>query len=134
MLSHVAPAGIFAPINAKRREEPAEFFVRNCILREYAEELFGYKNLEQGEGQLATNVAALPPIQTLTEAEQDPIVTLRYCGISVPLLTLRPEIYVLIFIRNAEWLDQEIRRANDTDHWFELNWEYERPRVSTRSS
>jgi hypothetical protein len=21
---------------------------------------------------------------------------------------------------------QEIRRANDTDHWFELNWEYER--------
>jgi hypothetical protein len=38
LLSHVAPARIFAPINAKRREEPAEFSVRNCILREYAEE------------------------------------------------------------------------------------------------
>lgn len=42
----------------------------------------------------------------------------------MPLLTLRPEIYVLIFIRNAEWIDQKIRRANDTDLWFELNWEY----------
>ena len=51
----------------------------------------------------------------------------------MPLLTLRPEIYVLIFIRNAEWIDQEIRRANDTDLWFELNWEYREPRVSTRS-
>jgi len=125
LLSHVAPAGIFAPINAERREEETEFSVRNCIMREYAEELFGYKDLEQGEGLLATNVMALPPIHELHKAEQAGTVALRYCGISVPLLTLRPEIYVLIFIKDANWLDQEIRRANETDHWFELNWEYE---------
>jgi hypothetical protein len=125
LLSHVAPAGIFAPINAERREEETEFSVRNCIMREYAEELFGYKDLEQGDGLLGRNVMALPPIRELLKAEQEGIIALRYCGISVPLTTLRPEIYVLVFIKDADWLDQEILRANDTDHWFELNWEYE---------
>jgi len=123
--SHVAPAGIFAPINAERRGERAEFSVRNCILREYAEELFGYKDLEQGEGLLAKDVSAVPPIRELKRAEDEGLVALRYCGISVPLLTLRPEIYVLIFIRDSAWLNREIQRANDSDHWFELNWEYE---------
>jgi hypothetical protein len=125
LLSHVAPAGIFAPINAERREEETEFSVRNCIMREYAEELFGYKDLEQGGGLLARNVMALPPIRELRKAEQEGIVALRYCGISVPLLSLRPEICVLIFIKDANWLNQEILRANETDHWLELNWEYE---------
>ncbi|HET8660620.1 MAG TPA: hypothetical protein VFM55_16655 [Micromonosporaceae bacterium] len=126
MFSHVAPAGIFAPINAGRREDTAEFSVRNCILREYAEELFGYKDLEQGEGLLARDVSALPPIQELRKAQDSGLVALRYCGISVPLLTLRPEIYVLVLIKDSAWLDGEIRRADGSDHWFEFNWEYER--------
>jgi hypothetical protein len=126
MFSHVAPAGIFAPINAERRNEEKEFSVRQCLMREYAEELFGYGDLEQGDGLLATDVSALPPIQALCRAEQEGIITLRYCGISVPLFTLRPEIYVLIFIKDPGWLNREIQRANSTDHWFELNWEYER--------
>jgi hypothetical protein len=125
LFAHVAPAGIFAPINAERRDEEKEFSVRNCIMREYAEELFGYKDLEQGDGLLATNVSGLPPIQELIRAEREGAVTFRYCGISVPLFTLRPEICVLIFIKDPHWLDREIQRANWTDHWFELNWEYE---------
>jgi hypothetical protein len=126
MFSHVAPAGIFAPINAERRDEMKEFSVRHCLMREYAEELFGHKDLEQGDGLLATDVSALPPIRALSRAERDGIITLQYCGISVPLLTLRPEINVLIFIKDPGWLDREILRANWTDHWFELNWEYEK--------
>ena len=94
-------------------------------MREYAEELFGYKDLEQGDGLLATDVPALPPIQELIRAEQEGTVALRYCGISVPLFSLRPEIGVLILIKDPHWLDREIQRANWTDHWFELNWEYE---------
>jgi hypothetical protein len=123
--THVAPSGIFAPINAERRDDPTEFSLRRCILREYAEELFGYKDLEQGEGLLARDVEALPPVRELLEAEREGTVVLRYCGISVPLLTLRPEVYVLIFIRDRPWLDREIERADDSDHYFELNWEYE---------
>lgn len=92
MFSHVAPAGIFAPINAERRDEEEEFSVRQCLMREYAEELFGYKDLEQGDGLLATDISALPPIRALCTAEQEGIITLRYCGISVPLFTRRPEI------------------------------------------
>jgi hypothetical protein len=126
MFSHVAPAGIFAPINAEHRDEEKEFSVRQCLMREYAEELFGYKDLEHGDGLLATDLSALPPIRELCRAEQEGIITLRYCGISVPLFTLRPEIYVLILIKDPDWLKREILRANFTDRWFELNWEYER--------
>jgi hypothetical protein len=54
------------------------------------------------------------------------VITIQYCGISVPLFTLRPEIYVLIFIKDSSWLNREVERANRTDLWFELNWEYER--------
>jgi hypothetical protein len=124
LFTHVAPSGIFAPTGADQRGDPTEFSIRRCILREYAEELFGYKDLEQGHGLLAEDVESLPPVQALLNAEKQTKVALRYCGIAVPLLTLRPEIYVLIFIRDPSWLDSEIERSRDTDHWFQLNWEY----------
>lgn len=124
LLKHVAPSGIFAPISADRRDDPSEFSIRRCVLREYAEELFGYKDLEQGRGVLAEDVTSLRPVRALLEAENSGKVALRYCGVAVPLLTLRPEIYVLVFIMDPSWLDQEIHRSRDTDHWFQLNWEY----------
>lgn len=123
LFKHVAPSGIFAPVGANRRDELGEFSIRRCLLREYAEELFGYKDLEQGHGILAEDVEALPPVRRLLDAG-DNTVALRYCGVAVPLLTLRPEIYVLIFVRDPTWLDREIARSRDTDHWFQLNWEY----------
>ncbi|MHA6780053.1 esterase/lipase family protein [Pseudonocardia saturnea] len=123
-LAHVAPAGIFAPMNAELRSDATEFSIRNTILREYAEELFGYKDLEQGEGLLAKDVTALPPVRELLKAEQAGDVVIRYCGISVPLLSLRPEVAILIFVKNG-WLEREIARANNSDHWFALNWEFE---------
>ncbi|WP_148308167.1 hypothetical protein [Actinoplanes friuliensis] len=52
-------------------------------------------------------------------------VALRYCGISVPLLTLRPEIDVLIFVRDPEWFREEMRRARRKGlREFQPNWEY----------
>src|SRR5205814_9233029 len=46
LFAHVAPSGIFAPIGADRRDDAAEFSIRRCLLREYAEELFGYRSEE----------------------------------------------------------------------------------------
>jgi hypothetical protein len=122
---HVAPAGIFAPINISRRDVPSEYSVRTSVLREYGEELFKYQELEQGQGRLATYPEALPPIRELLAAERRDDVRLLYSGISIPLFTLRPEICVVVLVQRAGWFEEERERAEPTDHWFQLNWEYE---------
>jgi len=122
---HVAPSGIFAPLDAEHRDDSREFSVRSSILREYAEELFSYLDLEDGKGSDASKLVSLRPIKALKKAQQEGRVSLHYCGISVPLLTLRPELSVLIFVRDPLWFDQEIRRADQTHRWFSMNWEYE---------
>lgn len=122
---HVAPSGIFQPINASKRDSADEYSVTRCILREYAEELFCYRDLERGDGIFGENPDDLPPVSALLEAaRQRDRVELLYCGIGIPLTTLRPEIYVLILIKDPLWLEEEILRANTTDHYFRLNWEY----------
>ncbi|MFJ2596800.1 hypothetical protein [Streptomyces erythrochromogenes] len=45
---------------------------------------------------------------------------LYYTGISVNLLTLRPEICLLLVIDDVDWLRQELRRRRP----FRFGWEY----------
>ncbi|MFF5077859.1 esterase/lipase family protein [Actinoplanes sp. NPDC000266] len=122
---HVAPAGIFAPMNGERRDVPSEYSVLTSILREYGEELFAYQDLEQGDGRLATDPEALPPIRELLAAKRRGDVRILYSGISIPLFTLRPEICVAVLVKRGDWFEQEIERSKSTDHRFQLNWEYE---------
>lgn len=138
-LEHVAPAGILAPttqrqldgrtpISSRAERRTAwskEFSVEESLLREYAEELFGYADFEQDTGDPTQAMRDSPPIHGLLQAINSGIVVLRYCGVSVPLLTLRPEICVLMLVRDLSWWEQELERAAATDHRFQLNWEYE---------
>ena len=122
---HVAPSGIFAPISRNWRTWADEFSIEQTVVREYAEELFGYEDLEDSTGHLDAALDFVPPIRRLRQAIRDGAVEMRYCGISVPLLTLRPEICVLIFVRDSRWFDAEIGRAKHEDrHPFAFNWEY----------
>ena len=122
---HVAPSGIFAPLNDARRNDADQFSIVTSILREYAEELFHYVDLEQGDGLGIRELRDLAPVRELLKAQDESRVSLHYCGLSVPLLTLRPEFSILIFIRDRSWLVKEIRRSKESDHWFSMNWEYE---------
>lgn len=77
----------------KRRAGVADAFsIRTCILREYAEELFGYKDLEQGRGDLEIDVSALPPVRQLLDAIQAGVAVIGCTGFAIPLTTLRPEV------------------------------------------
>ena len=124
-LAHVAPSGIAAPLSPNFMGWKKEFSFRQSILREYAEELFDYKELATGESAAAWSVEHVPPVRELLRASETGEVVLRYCGISVPLLTLRPEVCYLIWIRDPKWLQSEVGRAQNTANRFGLNWEYE---------
>lgn len=50
---------------------------------------------------------------------------LYYTGVSVNLLTLRPEICMLLLIENPSWFREENRVARETGRPFAWGWEYE---------
>ncbi|MBT8228245.1 MAG: hypothetical protein HKP61_12510 [Dactylosporangium sp.] len=86
-LFHVAPSGLLAPPPGTPIPWRQGFSVRRTILQELAEELPGHEGID---------------------------LNIRYCGISVPLLTLRPEICLVILVRDPDAL-----RRRTT-----FNWEY----------
>jgi hypothetical protein len=134
---HVFPSGILQPTDSRFRRERDEYSVRRSFQREYAEELFGYGELTWDRLGLSDSLQGVWPIDELTEAVAAGKVDMRFTGLSVPLLTLRPELYVLIFVREPGWFDDMVHRSrlNCARHAFKLNWEFddERERITGRS-
>ncbi|WP_157539208.1 hypothetical protein [Micromonospora sp. NBRC 110037] len=130
---HVFPSGILAPTSSRYGSERAEYSVKRAFLREFAEELFGYDDLDYDSRDLRDPLGGIWPIQHLLNATQPapmgepPAVEIRYTGISVPLLTLRPEVYVLVLVRQPGWFDELVSGAElrCRRHGFNLNWEFE---------
>jgi hypothetical protein len=122
---HVAPSGIFAPLDYNWHGWPKEFSVQENVLREYAEEIFNYKELELRDNHLPSGFRQVPPVARLLEAAKRGDVAIRYCGVGIPLLTLRPEIYVLIYVPEEAWFEGQIGLAEYVDRRPpKLNWEY----------
>jgi hypothetical protein len=128
---HLTPSGILAPFHGAEMWNKAEYSAKNSLLREYAEELFAYKHLERGrldDGRRlnAENLNENPRIRSLLDATARSDVQLKYLGMSVNLLTLRPELHFLILIRNADWWRSEQAQAHREGYPLAFNWESDR--------
>jgi hypothetical protein len=127
---HVAPAGILSPLDADWRDWREEFSVWQTLSREYAEELFGYNSLERGLHEDGSRVAAHnlrhnPRIDALWAANKTGEVSVRYTGVSINLLTLRPEVHVLIMVHDRAWWECQIGLAKERDGKpLSFNWEW----------
>lgn len=122
---HVVPSGIFSPVNRRWQDPRHEFSVKQAVFREYAEELFGYEDFEREGGESGLQVLRVPPVKRLCKAVEAGDVAVRYTGLSIPLLTLRPEFCVLIYIINPDWFASEVGRSQRTkNHRLQPNWEY----------
>jgi hypothetical protein len=108
---HLAPAGVFAPDGEDPHRARRDFSVRRNFVREWLEELYGTDERELADPE------AEPAIARLTEALRSGQADLRYTGVAVDLLTLRPEICLLLAIHDPEWLRDEPLR---------LSWEHSR--------
>ncbi|MEU2032624.1 hypothetical protein [Nocardia amamiensis] len=122
--NHVAPSGILSP----HYEEPfpplRECSVERNFFREWVEELYAQDAFERPEGIDAPDPEAAPEVIRLKEALHQKRAGLYYTGISVNLLTLRPEICLALVIHDPTWLDEELTTARQFGRPMRLGWEY----------
>ncbi len=92
---HIVPSMVFQPTSADPWD-PNDYNLENTILREVAEELF---SREECDRKLNT----YPEIADLQEQLRTGGATLTVSGIAMDLLCLRPEILVVLHVRNPDW-------------------------------
>lgn len=116
--NHVAPSGILAPFDEMSPSPRKEFSVRRNFYREWVEELYNAKEHERPAGFDIPDPEEQEEITRLKAANA----RLYYTGVSVNLLTLRPEICLLLLIDDPQWFGTERRLAEKMRRAF--NWEY----------
>jgi hypothetical protein len=124
--NHVAPSGIFAPYDESSPSPSIEFSVRRNFYREWLEELYAAEGHERPSYSVVIpDPEDEPEVTRLNEMLTSGQGHLYYTGVSVNLLTLRPEICMLLLIENPSWLREENRIARETGRPFTWGWEYE---------
>jgi hypothetical protein len=116
--NHVIPSGIFQPLDftgrvMSRKFVDTEFSVRRTFDREFIEELYAAEEFADLGSLVIPNPEHEPEIARLNAEDQ---VNLYYTGVSVNLLTLRPEICLLLLVTDPTWLIREDKRAKDSLH------------------
>ncbi|MBB6077733.1 hypothetical protein [Streptomyces paradoxus] len=121
--NHVAPSGIFSPLDVNPPTFHKEFSVHRNFFREYIEELYSVDEYEIGT-KPHHDVEEEPEIVQLIEALNAGVASLYYTGISVNLLNLRPEICTLLFIRDPDWYRRELAEADKSGRPWRMAWEW----------
>ena len=116
--NHVIPSGIFQPLDftgrvMSRKFVDTEFSVRRTFDREFIEELYAAEEFADPGSLVIPNPEHEPEIARLNAEDQ---VNLYYTGVSVNLLTLRPEICLLLLVTDPTWLVREDKGAKDSLH------------------
>jgi hypothetical protein len=121
--NHVAPSGIFSPLDIDLSTLREEFSVRRNIFREYLEELYSVEEYEIGT-KPSHEIENEPEIQRLNQLIEDGGAQLYYTGVSVNLFTLRPEICTLLLILDTSWITKEPAEAERCGRPWRLAWEW----------
>ena len=114
--NHVIPSGIFQPLEPtgrvmSRKFVDTEFSVRRTFDREFIEELYAAEEFADPGPLVIPNPEDEPEIDRLSAEDQ---ISLYYTGVSVNLLTLRPEICLLMLVTDPTWQVRESKRAKDS--------------------
>ncbi|HWT93417.1 MAG TPA: hypothetical protein VN238_10505 [Solirubrobacteraceae bacterium] len=120
-LNHVAPSGIFAPLNDWKPSLTDEFSIRRSLLREYVEELYADSDLERGRN-LSADIELYEEVHRLQAMLDTGTADLVYTGLSHNLLTLRTEICTLLLVHDPAWLPRE--SSPGLARPLRLGWEY----------
>lgn len=109
-----------------------EFSVERNFFREWVEELYAADVHERPKFTEGPDPEDEPEVLRLKDALQREAAELLYSGVSVNLLTLRPEICLLLLIKDPVWLKEGQRIAADSGRPFRLGWEYASARQEVR--
>lgn len=100
---HLLPAFIFQPQTTDVKACEWQFSYH--VYRELLEELFGVSEIQSDDNH-SEQVMQHPAIQYLQQLMQSNQAGLYLTGVSVNLLTLRPEICALLLIHDAGWYER----------------------------
>jgi len=108
---HIIPSGMFQPVVLKKEPQRA-FEIKRSFFREYLEELYNHKDAKRPSNRAHVGYLDYePPLRRLRRRieSRDPNYKAELCftGVSMNLLTLRPDICLLLLIRDPDWYDQE---------------------------
>jgi hypothetical protein len=121
---HVAPSGIFSP----HKEDPIppleECSIERNFNREWVEELYAKVSHERADFFPTIDLVDEFEVSRLWDAIGEKRAELFYTGVSVNLLTLRPEICLALIIYDPTWLDEERALARQLGQPMKLGWEY----------
>ena len=121
------PSGMFQPLMGHVQEE---YSIRHSILREYLEEAF---DMPEGSGEESHNYFYKDPrLRRLTSMLGTGQAALFLTGVSVDLLTLRPEICTLLWIKSSDWFSYHSVNAPEEEA-FKLNFEFEPRKIDSEN-
>lgn len=124
-LLHIIPSFMFQPVV---RCYDDEYSVRHNIYREYLEEIFGRRDLDRPTGELRHDFFYDDPnLRYLEELESKGKARFFFTGISMNLMSLRPEIHTLLLISDPEWISNQGcgRKVNGRQlDVIKVNWEF----------
>jgi len=98
-MAHVVPSFMFQPATSKL---DSEFSVKHNLFREYLEELFNRPEPEEREGDWQYFYRD-HRLEYLLEILNNGRAQIYLTGLAVNLLNLRPEICLLLYIRDPDW-------------------------------
>ena len=109
---HVVPSGGFVA------ENPDHWSIEDTVWRELHEELYDDDEMS-GDGTLVSrdHIRGREPVKTLLKMIADGTAELSVTGVCCDLLTLRPEICTVLFVKGLEFAE--------CDRAMKLNWEYD---------
>ncbi|MGW6620139.1 hypothetical protein ACWF99_02840 [Nocardia sp. NPDC055002] len=125
--NHVAPSGILSPHFEHPSPPIEECSVERNFLREWVEEIYAQDAFERPEAMGAPDPECAPEVIRLKQAISEGRADLYYTGVSVNLMTLRPEICLALVVHDPTWLAQETRTAREFGRPMDLGWEYSNP-------
>src|SRR5262249_52682087 len=120
---HVVPSFMFQPATC---DLDHEFSVKHNLFREYLEELFNRPEPEENEGDWRYFYGD-PRLEYLLGLLRDGKADIYLTGFAVNLLNLRPEICLLLYIKDPEWYSFHGQHA-DSAMRFQFNSEWMRMR------
>lgn len=115
---HVIPALMFQPLGNSMLNDSQELNVMSHVLREVAEELFGYPEVSaSGAGNWVEQVDSYPEIQALNQCFKTGTAEYHSVGMSLDLFRLRPEWLTTIIVHDVEWAKTYLHDLHALGNW-----------------
>lgn len=126
---HVIPSGMF---QSPWREYQCEFSPLHAFLWEYIEELFDKPDPDDRRAE-PTWFYSLPQVAEMRTMLDSAEASLWLTGIAVNLASLRPELLMLLHIRDPDWYERHATGLNDADR-FRVNREFADPSEGSQAA